>query len=320
MFLRAVPAVGLVAMIICLPGCNNTAETPPKTEEKQAPAVSQAPEESDTPAVPAAPWKDGTKAGEERNDNGLKLKLVWCPSGKFRMGSPADEKNRTPEEGPVDVTLTRGFWMGKYELTQKEWEQVMDSQPTHGPLKKHVKKEPKYPVSYVSWDDGMEFCKKLTRSERLAGRLPADWEYALPTEAQWEYACRADTTTRFCFGDDEKELPEYAWFNIPIPSEGNPAAPGTEPYAHEGGQKKPNAWGIHDMHGNVMEWCRDAAGEKLPGGSDPIVKTGSDFREVRGGSWVFKPKMLRSAARYGSLPHTADFPIGFRIAAVSKSK
>lgn len=310
----------LVISGMWLTGCTKPPEAPTQAEVKETATAAQPVEESDAPATPAAPWKDGAKAGDERSDNDLQLKLVWCPAGKFRMGSPKEEKDRRPQEGPVDVTLSQGFWMAKYELTQKEWEAVMHTKPCHGPLKKHVKPEPQYPVSYVSWDDAREFCRKLTRSEHKAGRLPMDWEFALPTEAQWEYACRAGTTTRFCFGDDEKQLGDYAWFGIRIVTEQANPKDKSEPYAHLVGQKKPNAWGLHDMHGNVMEWCRDAAVEKLPGGTDPFNNDGSTFREARGGNWTFKPKVCRSASRYGLLPQTADFSAGFRVAAVRTTK
>jgi formylglycine-generating enzyme required for sulfatase activity len=303
-----------------LAACGRIPETSSKPVAKESPAVPQQVEESDAPATPAAPWKDGAQAGQERNDNSLQLKLAWCPAGKFRMGSPPDEKDRRPQEGPVDVTLTHGFWIGKHELTQKEWETVMQTKPCHGPLKKYVKEGETFPVSYVTWDDATEFCRKLTRTEHRAGRLPMDWEYSLPTEAQWEYACRAGTSTRFSCGNDEKELPDYAWFGIKIVKERIDAKDKSEPYAHEVGQKKPNAWGLFDMHGNVMEWCRDAAVDKLPGGNDPLVKNGNDFREARGGNWTFKAKVCRSASRYGNLPQTADYAVGFRIAAMPKGK
>ncbi len=149
-------------------------------------------------------------AGETRDDNGLKLPLAWCPPGKFRMGSPPTELGRIGNEGPVDVTLTKGFWLGQHGVTQSEWQRVMQTTPWSG--QNYVKEGEDYPATYVSWEDAIRFCEKLTEMERDAGRLPVRWKYRLPTEAQWEYACRAGAKSRFSFGDDESDLPGYAWF------------------------------------------------------------------------------------------------------------
>ena len=155
---------------------------------------------------PADPF-DGKESGQEREDNALKMKLAWCPPGSFRMGSPLAEPGRHPDEDPVNVRLTRGFWMAKYEATQSQWRQVMGNNPSHfspqGDGKFVVKgmDTSQFPVESVTWEDAMKFCRKLTESEKAAGRLPANWEYTLPTEAQWEYACRAGTATATAFGD-----------------------------------------------------------------------------------------------------------------------
>src|SRR5262249_31753837 len=130
-----------------------------------------------------------------RDDNGLKLKLIWCPPGKFKMGSPDSELGRHPDENQVDVTLKDGFWLGQTEVTQGQWRQLMLTTPWTG--ERFVKDGDSYPVTYVSYDDAMSFCERLTKQERSAGRLPVDAIYILPTEAQWEYACRAGTSTRF---------------------------------------------------------------------------------------------------------------------------
>ena len=167
----------------------------------------------------------------------------------------------------IAVTLTRGFWLGGNEVTQAQWRTLMQTTPWHG--NKYVKEGDAYPATYVSWSDAMKFCELLSQNEWESGRLQSGWQYALPTEAEWEYACRAGTTTAFSFGDDAAQLGDYTWFQP------NTTAAG-EKYAHEVGKKKPNPWGFADMLGNVWEWCRDGKSEKLPGGKDPeVLATGS---------------------------------------------
>ncbi len=133
----------------------------------------------------------GARAGQPRDDNGLQTTLVWIPPGKFKMGSPKNEKGRDDDnEAQVQVTLTKGFWLGQTEVTQSEWQRVMSTAPWRsGKDKKYVKEGDDYPAVYVSWDDAMKFCKTLTATDRVAGRLTLGWQYTLPTEAQWEYAC-----------------------------------------------------------------------------------------------------------------------------------
>jgi formylglycine-generating enzyme required for sulfatase activity len=175
----------------------------------------------------------GTRAGQTRDDNGLKLKLVWCPPGQFTMGSPKSEKGRFDEdyETQVQVTLTKGFWLGKFEVTQGLWRRVMHSTPWKG-QKYQAREGDDFPAAYVTWDDVMKFCETLTAAERSAGRLPLGWQYTLPTEAEWEYACRAGTTTRFSFGDNDSEIGTYAWYGRF--ENGNTQ---NEPYAHPVGLK-----------------------------------------------------------------------------------
>ena len=153
----------------------------------------------------------GTAAGEIRDDNGLRTKLVWIPPGSFVMGSPADEKDRREDESQVQVTFSRGFWLGQHEVTQSEWPRVMRTTPWNGELS--VKEGNDFPATFVNWDDAMKFCARLTAIEQAAGRLPKNWKYTLPTEAQWEYACRAGTTTRYSFGPGDSALPDYGWFD-----------------------------------------------------------------------------------------------------------
>ena len=272
---------------------------------------------SDEPGKDATASKTGTsdkfigkEAGQVRNDNDLKMKLVWCPPGEFVMGTPKSEKQRRKDEDQVGVTLTTGFWLGKYEVTQSEWKQVMKTEPWTG--RALSKEGADYPATLVSWDDATEFCRKLTVRERQAGRLPDEWEYALPMEAQWEYACRARSKTRFSFGDDASKLGEYAWFFKNTWNAG-------EKYPHLVGQKKPNPWGLCDMHGNVWEWCRDVYFWKLPGGRDPEVKVNPDekskavFRVIRGGCWLTGAEFARSGYRSGWEQNHRDEFYGFRV-------
>lgn len=257
-----------------------------------------------TTQLPAQP---GKVAGEERSDNGLKMKLCWCPAGTFTMGSPRSEKDRFSNEEQVDVTFTQGFWLGKTEVTQGEWTQLMRTESWKD--KNGVKAGRDYAASHVNWNDVTEFCRKLTSQEQTAGRLPSGWTYKLPTEAQWEYACRAGTTTPFSFGADELQLGDYAWYDKNSKDIG-------ERYTHGVGLKKPNAWGLHDMHGNVFEWCQDWYADKLPGGRNPEVSTESSYRVYRGGTWYGAADFCRSAKRVGELPGMRFVNVGFRVVCI----
>lgn len=261
----------------------------------------------------------GTKAGQVRDDNGPKLKLAWCPPGDFSMGSPTNEKGRADDEEQVHVTLTKGFWLGKHEVTQAQWQRVMQTTPWSGMPwggKVFVKQGNDYPATGVSWEDAMKFCEKLTQQERSAGRLPSGWQYTLPTEAQWEYACRAGSHSRFSFGDDESQLGDYAWWGGLF---GNGSAKHDE-YAHIVGQKKANPLGLSDMHGNVYEWCRDWYVKELPGGTDPQGPSRGMGRVIRGGSWVDPAPFCRSADRSRGKPDYRSSDLGFRLAAVASGK
>ena len=250
-----------------------------------------------------------SRAGNLRSDNGLQLDLAWCPPGQFRMGSPPNETGRQGDEDQVDVILTYGFWLGLTEITQAQWKSVMGTEPwlQHGDPRVY-RSGSDYPAVYVSHDEALFFCQTLTTQERRAGRLCASWEYTLPSEAQWEYGCRAGSQTRYSFGNDALLLPEYAWF------ETNAANLG-EQYAHRVGQKSPNAWGLLDMPGNVYEWCRDAYRRKLPGGCDPLTTDGPD-RVYRAGSWSYPAEYCRSANRGWNAPGNRYYYLGFRIVAV----
>lgn len=227
--------------------------------------------------------------------------MVWIAPGEFVMGSPPDEVGRflDKEEPQTRVTLTRAYWISKYEVTQAEFEAVLGFNPS---LFRGV---PERPVEKVTWFEALEYCAELTDRERQAGRLPDGFAYRLPTEAEWAYAARAGTTTRFSYGDDPgyERLADYAWYS------GNN---GLWPYPV--GQKLPNPWGLHDVHGNVFEWCLDWFGQ-LPGGwvTDPWGPAAGIDRIIRGGYWDGTPAMCRSAVRVHFPPATRIQFLGFRI-------
>jgi formylglycine-generating enzyme required for sulfatase activity len=254
---------------------------------------------------PAADPMLRNEAGDVRDDNALKMKMVWCLPGVFDMERVERVSKFDVTVTPVGVLLSRGYWLGKYEVTQGEWKRLMATRPWKG--KDFTKEGADFPATYVNWDDAMAFCSTLTEQERQSGRLPDDWEYVLPTEAQWERACRARTNSKFNFGNDESQLGEYTWFDSNTANVG-------EHFAHCIGQKKPNPWGLHDMHGNVYEWCRDYFMEKPPGGRDPLVTTEYSRFAQRGGSWSSRAESCCSAVR-SNAPGAMRMPnMGFRVA------
>jgi formylglycine-generating enzyme required for sulfatase activity len=228
--------------------------------------------------------------------NSIGMELVWCPPGTFWMGSPEDEEGRYDDETLYEVTLTRGFWIGRYPVTQGQWEEVMGSNPS-----RFKQSGPNAPVENVSWDDAQEFCRALGQRD---GR-----EYRLPTEAEWEYACRAGSTGAWCFGDDEEKLGDYAWY-----------LDNSDEQTHHVGQKRPNAWGIHDMHGSVCECCADWR-EDYPAisATDPLGPEDGSIRATRGGSWLDDAADCRSAFRDSISPGGRISFLGFRVAVSSIS-
>ena len=260
----------------------------------------------------------GAKAGAEWVVSGVKL--CWCPPGKFSMGSPRNEPERRPGEDQVEVTLTKGFWMAKYEATQAEWKRVFGKLP--GELTVELPEGDDLPVGNVNFAEVEAFCEKLTELARKSGEFPKDWEFRLPTEAQWEYACRAGTTTATSFGD--KINSKQANFTGK-PYNGGEAGPSLS-RATKVGSYPANAWGLHDMHGNICEWCRDWFHEKLPGGVDPDLhdakstaqknRTGDYSRSRRGGTWADPGWPCRSAFRQRFEPERRYDHIGFRGVAV----
>jgi formylglycine-generating enzyme required for sulfatase activity len=238
-----------------------------------------------------------------------------CRSAARDRGHPtllvSNESERRPGEDQVAVTLTRGFWMAKYETTQGQWKRVMERLP--GPLTIELPEGDDYPVGNVNFAETEAFCRAFTELGHRSGELPGDWEFRLPTEAQWEYACRAGTKTATAFGDTLSS--KQANFKgkpyngaEPGPSLGRAAKVGSYP---------PNAWGLHDMHGNTFEWCRDWYHARLPGGIDPdlyLAKAASRVR--RGGCWADEGWPCRSAFRLRFEPERRYDHIGFRVALI----
>jgi formylglycine-generating enzyme required for sulfatase activity len=231
----------------------------------------------------------GSKAEPPKEVNldlggGVMMKLVLIPAGKFMMGEGKDQH---------EVTISKPFYVGVTEVTQAQYEAVMGTNPSHF-------KGATNPVETVSWNDATEFCKKLSEKTRQAVRLP--------TEAEWEYACRAGTTSRFSFGDEDSALGDYAWHDD-----------NSDRTTHPVGQKRPNAWGLYDMHGNVEEWCADWYGDYPKGAvTDPQGPASGTNRVLRGGAWFFWPGCRSADRGNGSPDHGGGPDCGFRaVASVS---
>lgn len=267
-------------------------------------ATDSTPNPSSTSAAePATPvgsdaQLSSNEAGERRvfeMASGVEIPFRWCPAGRFTMGSSEDEIRRLMGEDQVEVNLTHGFWIAETELTQKQWEGVMGSNPSEF-------KGDNLPVEDVSWDDCQEFMAKA--------KAPAGWTLSLPTEAQWEYACRAGTATPFSFGSELNGTQANCTGTSPYGTmEKGPYLSKTAPV----GSYEANPWGLYDMHGNVAEWCLDSREGQtpLPGGVDPVGSSGSSH-VYRGGSWLDWAAHCRSAARMDSEPHVRSSFLGFR--------
>jgi formylglycine-generating enzyme required for sulfatase activity len=257
---------------------------------------------------------EGTRPGDPWSGNALGMKFRWCPAGSFRMGSPKEEADRKQDEEQVEVTLTHGFWLGECELTRGQWQQVMKSTWKDERAKRwaydrigedpaKLAKEPdgpELPMSYINYDGAIAFCEALTKTEQEAGRLPDDWRYHLPTEAQWEYACRAGTTTRWSCG----ELEQYASYRLSVHG------------LLSVGKLRPNAWGLCDMHGNVQELVRDGYQFKHSGGNDPFTPAKGRSSCYRGGDYGWGAHAVRSASRCSMWFGRRLHKDGFRVAIV----
>ncbi|MFZ4081505.1 MAG: formylglycine-generating enzyme family protein [Pirellula sp.] len=239
--------------------------------------------------------------------NSIGMKLVLIPKGTFMMGSPESEEGRDKDdETQHEVTISKDYYLGVYEVTQAQYEKVMGKNPSHFQGAIVGNENADLPVENVSWDDAVEFCKKLSDlpEEKKAGRV-----YRLPTEAEWEYACRAGSKTAYSFDDEEGLLPEYGWFDR-----------NSSNRTHTVGLLEPNAWGLYDMHGNVWEWCSDRYVEYPQGAvSDPTGPKEGSGRVYRGGSWRIEAALCRSADRLRSVPSYRLRNFGFRVALNSQS-
>jgi len=234
---------------------------------------------------------------------------VWIEPGTFMMGSPPSEDGRGDDEDQHLVTLTKGYWLGKYPVTQRQWEAVLGGSPSHfkkGRVERHwfspdlVDNEPKefHPVECVTWYECNKYCAAMTEREQTARRIESGYKYALPTEMQWEYACRAGMSGPY---GGAQTLYEMGWY------EGNSGK-----RTHPVGQKKSNDWGLYDMHGNVREWCWDDTDIRC------VATIGWDGwdtqRVVRGGSWSDSARECRSSYRSSRNPTSPYVDVGFRLA------
>jgi formylglycine-generating enzyme required for sulfatase activity len=234
-------------------------------------------------------------------NNSVGMRFVWIPPGTFMMGSPKEELNRNIDEIYHKVTLTKGFYMGIHPVTQEQWNVVMGNNPSH------FKGEKNLPVESVSWEDCQGFVKKLREKDKK--------QYRLPTEAEWEYACRAGTNTPFHFGKtiSTDQANYYGAIVCGNGKEGKYREK-TTPI----GNFPANAWGLHEMHGNVWEWCQDWLGDYPENNVvDPQGPKKGEYRVLRGGSWVDPPYTCRSACRCGFAPdsryYTCGCGFGFRL-------
>jgi formylglycine-generating enzyme required for sulfatase activity len=263
-------------------------------------------------------------AGRLRSDNLLKLSLAWCPPGKFTMGSPEVERNHLVNEAEVEVTLTTGFWIGQFEVTQSEWRAIMDSTPWH---KYRMADNDRNPATEMTIKEAREFCSRLTERERRAGRIDQTKRYDLPTEAQWEYACRAGTTTPRYFSESKDapmalKLSDFEWYGQPR-GEGEKIGHrqrAAVPKLHAVGLKKPNPWGLYDLLGNASEQCRDMYAKDRKGGKDPLIAFTDSSTQLpavfRGGNVFSDSDVCRCALRCGF--KWANSLAGFRVALVNE--
>ncbi|MFH0964311.1 MAG: SUMF1/EgtB/PvdO family nonheme iron enzyme [Planctomycetota bacterium] len=293
---RPLDAASLVAAVLSKPALQSPPSAAPPPPAQAPPAPSPVVAEPALRAPAGFRAKEGTKP-EPYTNTGLPLEvihektgieMVFIPAGEFQMGSPVSTKQRFSDECPAHtVRITSSFYLGKYQVTQQEWKRLMGTDPSRF-------KGDRNPVERVSWDDCRSFLSKAGDALRL------------PTEAEWEYACRAGTRTAYSFGDHPAQLGSCAWYDSN--SGGTP---------HPVGEKSPNPWGLSDMHGNVWEWCADWCGEDYYSWSprdDPHGPASGEYRVLRGGSWSGEPATCRSANRRGYVPALSSSIVGFRIA------
>lgn len=232
--------------------------------------------------------------GEQiKNVNSIGMEFVNIPAGSFKMGADCSLENCNGDEPLHKVTISKPFQLGKYEVTQGQWAAVMGNNPSSF-------KGRTYPVENVSWEEAQEFIKRLNKMEKTT-------RYRLPTEAEWEYAARAGTNTAWSFGDDPKDMDRFGWYSR-----------NAEDSTHPVGRKEANAWGLHDMHGNVWEWVQDRYDKDYYANSPEIDPAGPEkgtFRINRGGSWIYNSDYARCAFRHPNRAGLKRSRVGFRLAA-----
>ena len=300
----------LAALLVglCFSSCSKNDRTD-RTEREDRPSASDATTKpSDKPKQPTQPRTITLDLG-----NKVTMRLTLIPAGKFLMGSKfsaaevakkfqrygGQEEYYTGEHPQREVTISKPFYMGFYEVTRPQWRAVMPAGPWKG--KKCDRPNAGNVANHISWDDAGKFCETLSKK---TGKL-----VALPTEAQWEYACRARRKTVYSFGDNESKLIAYAWYAAN-------ALGRNEPYPHTAGQKTSNPWGLYDMHGNAWEWCRDWYAEKFYANAknvDPENTTAAKQRVLRGGEWGLYPDSCRAAYRFKNAPAIRKCSYGFRV-------
>jgi formylglycine-generating enzyme required for sulfatase activity len=218
----------------------------------------------------------------------VRMEMHAIPGGEFLMGAP--EKRGYADESPQHRVTLSPFFIGKYPITQAQWRAVMRTNPSHFNGNNH-------PVDSITWDEAIEFCRRLSYATSR--------NYRLPTEAEWEFACRAGTTSLYNYGDEEELVMQYAW-----------CLPNSSNHTHPVGEKKPNGWGLYDMHGNVWEWCQDWYGGdyyQYSPNVNPVGPAKGTSRVLRGGSWYSLPNYCRSAGRSNHQPELRDPLVGFRV-------
>lgn len=246
----------------------------------------------------------GKKLAASTKIPSLDLSIRWIAPGKFEMGSDQSELGRGKNENRVKVSLTEGFWIGETEVTQGLWKSIMNTEPWQ-PKVKQV--GPRFPATCISWSDCREFTRRLSTKARREKLIPGNWEFSLPTEAQWELACRAGSDTAYSFGNEIGDLEKYAWFKGKDSSESEGA------FAREVASKQSNQYGLFDMHGNVLEWCLDSYSEQPSGGANPLSFVPNSSRIHRGGSWTRSPAQCRSAFRGAVNEDFWETDLGFRL-------
>jgi formylglycine-generating enzyme required for sulfatase activity len=232
--------------------------------------------------------------------NSVGAQLVIIPAGEFMMGSPTNESGRDKDEGPQQrVRITKPFYMGVTEVTQSQWLEVMNSNPSEFDGGRN-------PVERVSWDEATEFCRKLSArsAEQSASRV-----YRLPTEAEWEYACRGGTKTPWSFGDSPRELGAHSWYEENSMGSTHPV-----------GEKSPNPFGLYDMNGNVSEWCSNQYFTYTSGVVAVVLRSDRGLQAYRGGAWSFAAEKCRSADRFVLHPVNRRPYLGFRLVISSSAE